>query len=192
MRRLAASAVGQAVALCRLSPSVLLIALLLTPACRIHKKGPHAQSGQPAEDDGQLVTVINMNDPRAAVQLTRGFHGLENNNWRWTMKNFEATLRPPANASKNGATLQLKFTIPQVMFSRVGAMTIDAHVKGVDLGPQTYSAAGDYLYTRDVPATALSADAVAIDFQVDKGLPPGEQETRELAIIVTTIGLLPK
>jgi hypothetical protein len=176
----------------RLAACLILLLIALTPACRIHKKGPHAQTGQPAEDDGQLVSVINMNDPRAAIQLTRGFHSLENNNWRWTMKSFEATLRPPAAAAKNGATLQLKFTIPQVMFSRVGAMTIDARIKGVDLGPQTYPAAGDYLYTRDVPATALSGDAVAIDFQVDKGLPPGEQETRELAIIVTTLGLLPK
>jgi hypothetical protein len=171
---------------------ILLTTLLLTPACRIHKKGPHAQAGQPAEDDGQLVTVINMNDPRAAIQLTRGFHGLENNSWRWTMKNFSATLRPPAHASKNGATLQLKFTIPEVMFTRVGPMTVDARIKDADLGPQTYSIAGDYLYIRDVPATALSAEAVNIDFQVDKGLPPGDQETRELAIIVTTVGLLPK
>jgi hypothetical protein len=168
--------------------SILLLALL-PPACRIHKKGPPARS---VEDDGRLASVINMNDPRAAVQLTRGFHVLENDSWRWTMKNFTATLRPPSNASKTGATLQLKFTIPQVMFARVGAMTLDAHVNGVDLGPQTYSQPGGYLYIRDIPAAALSADAVNIDFQVDKGLPPTEPETRELAIIVTTVGLLPK
>ncbi len=168
---------------------LLLLAALLTSACRIHKHGPHAQA---AEDDGQLVSVINMNDPRASVQLTRGFHGLENNAWRWTMKNFTATLRTPANASKSGATLQLKLTIPDVMFNRVGPMTLDARVNGLDLGPETYSHTGDYIYTRDVPPAALSADAVAIDFHVDKGLPPTEQETRELAVIVTTVGLLPK
>ena len=150
-------------------PSVIaLIALLiLTPACRIHKKVPHAKA---AEDDGQLVSVINVNDPRAAVQLTRGFHGLENNSWRWTMKIFTATLRPPANASKTGASLQLKFTLPEVMFNRVGPMSVDARLNGLDLGPQTYSQVGDYIYTRDVPAAALSGDAVSIDFHVDKGL----------------------
>jgi hypothetical protein len=188
MRRLAAQ-VGQAVAFCRLSRCVFLIAILLAPACRIHKKAAHAKA---AEDDGQLVSVINVGDPRAAVQLTRGFHGLENGSWRWTMKTFTATLRPPANASKTGASLQLKLTIPQVMFDRVGDMSIEAHVNGLDLGPQTYTHPGDYIYTRDVPPAALSGDAVSIDFHVDKGLPPSDQDTRELALIVTTIGLLPK
>jgi len=167
----------------------LAILLLLTPACRIHKKTSHAKA---AEDDGQSVSVINVGDPRAAVQLTRGFHGLEHDSWRWTMKNFTATLRPPANAANAGATLQLKFTIPQVMFDRVGDMRVEARLNGLDLGSQTYTQPGDYIYTRDVPATALSADAVSIDFHVDKGLPPSDQDTRELALIVTTIGLLPK
>ena len=190
MRRL----VGQAVAFRRLSPSpkytVTLIAiLLLAPACRIHKRSAHAQA---PEDDGQLVSVITMGDPRAAVQLTRGFHGLENQSWRWTMKDFTATLRPPARAAATGASLQLKFTIPDVMFNRVGPMTISARVNGLDLGPQTYSQTGDFNYTRDVPATALSGDAVSVDFHVDKGLPPSDQDTRELAIIVTAVGLLPK
>jgi hypothetical protein len=166
-----------------------LLVLLLTQACRIHKHGPHAEA---PPDDGQLVSVINVNDPRASVQLTRGFHGLENDAWRWTMKDFTATLRPPANASKTGATLQLKFTIPGVMFNRVGPMTLDARVNGLDLGPETYSQIGDYIYSRDIPPAALSTDAVAIDFHVDKGLPPSDLETRELAIIVTTVGLLPK
>jgi hypothetical protein len=133
-----------------------------------------------------------MGDPRAAVQLTRGFHGLENQSWRWTMKDFTATLRPPARAAATGASLQLKFTIPDVMFNRVGPMTISARVNGLDLGPQTYSQTGDFNYTRDVPATALSGDAVSVDFHVDKGLPPSDQDTRELAIIVTAVGLLPK
>ncbi len=168
---------------------ILTVLLLTTPACRIHKKSKHAKA---AEDDGQLVSVINVNDPRAAVQLTRGFHGLENDSWRWTMKTFTATLRPPANASKTGATLQLKFTLPQVMFDRVGDISVEARINGLDLGPQTYSRVGDYIYTRDVPATALSGDAVSIEFHVDKGLPPSEQDSRELAIIVTTVGLLPK
>jgi hypothetical protein len=166
-----------------------ILLLLLAPGCRIRKKATHAQA---PEDDGQLVSVINMGDPRAAVQLTRGFHALENQSWRWTMKDFTATLRPPARASASGASLQLKFTIPDVMFNRVGPMAVNARVNGLDLGPQTYSQTGDFIYTRDVPATALSGDAVSVDFHVDKGLPPSDQDTRELAIIVTAVGLLPK
>ena len=166
--------------------SLLLVAFAST-SCRIKKK-----SSAKAEDDGQLVSVINVADPRGSVQLTRGFHGLENQSWRWTMKNFTATLRPPAGSAQKGAKLELKFTIPEVMFNRVGAMTLDARVNGNDLGPQTFSNAGDYTYTREVPASALLSDAVAIDFAVDKGLPPGNPDPRELAIIVTSVGLVSK
>jgi hypothetical protein len=169
-----------------LAASLLLVAFVST-SCRIKKK-----SAAKAEDDGQLVSVINVADPRGSVQLTRGFHGLENQSWRWTMKNFTATLRPPAASAQKGAKLELKFTIPEVMFNRVGAMTLDARINGNDLGPQTFSSAGDYTYTRDVPASALLSDAVAVDFAVDKGLPPGDPDPRELAVIVTSVGLTSK
>ena len=173
----------------RLNLATLLLVLLVftSTSCRIKKKAAKA-----SEEDGQLVSVIHVADPRGSVQLTRGFHGLEHDSWRWTMKNFTATLRPPAGAAQKGAALELKFTIPEVMFNRVGAMTVDARINGIDLGPQTYSNAGDYTYTRDIPATALVSDAVAVDFAVDKGLPPGDQDPRELAVIVTSVGLLSK
>lgn len=160
---------------------------LLAPACRIHKK--HVEKA--AADNG-LVSVVSVADPRAATQLTRGFYDLEHESWRWTAQSFAVTLRPPANAANNGANLELKFTIPEVMFNRVGPMTLDARVNGLDLGTQTFSQAGDFTYARDIPAVALASDSVAIDFHVDKGLPPSTKDTRELAVIVTSVGLLPK
>jgi hypothetical protein len=169
----------------------LLVLIAFAPACRIHKKDRAQSTAQPVADDGELLSVVNVADPRAALQLTRGFHGLEQNAWRWTMKDFTVTLRPPRNAATNGASLQLKFTIPPVVFNRVGDMGVDARINGADLGAQTYSQSGDATYTREVPAAALAGDAVAVDFHVDKGLPPGA-DTRELAVIVTTVGLLPK
>ena len=108
------------------------------------------------------------------------------------MKSFTATLRPPAGAAQKGAVLELKFTIPEVMLNRVGPMTLAARINGIDLGAQTFSSSGDFTYTRDIPATALGSDAVAIDFAVDKGLPPGDTDPRELAVIVTSVGLTSK
>jgi len=168
----------------RLTLAPLLLFVVFSTGCRIKKN-----AAKNAEDDGGLVSVINVADPRGSAQLTRGFHGLENQSWRWTMKNFTATLRPPKEAAQKGARLELKFTIPDVMFNRVGPMTVDARINGIDLGPQTYSNAGDFNYTRDIPANALAADAVAVDFAVDKGLPPGDPDPRELAVIVTSVGL---
>lgn len=162
--------------------------VLFTSGCRIRRHRPR----ESASPENQLVSVVNVADPRAAVQLTRGFYDLENDSWRWTAKSFTVTLRPPANASSAGAKLQLNFTIPNVMLNRVGPMSMDARINGLDLGAETYSQAGDCTYTRDVPPAALSGDAVAVDFHVDKGLPPSAKDTRELAVIVTTVGLIPK
>lgn len=102
------------------------------------------------------------------------------------------TLRPVKGSDTKGAKLELKFVIPEVMFNRVGAMTVDAKANGLDLGSETFSKAGDATYTRDVSPVVLAGDATTFDFSVDKGLPPSEQDPRELAVIVTSVGLLPK
>ena len=172
----------------RLILAVTLTAVVAAPGCRYTRHRPE----RAAIDDGEPVSLLNVTDPRAGSQLTKGFWNIEGGAWRWTMRNFTATLRPPAGSDQRGATLELKFTIPDVMFNRVGAMTVDAHVNGLDLGPEKYTSAGVYSYRRDVPAAQLGAAAVAIDFSVDKGLPPSDQDTRELSLVVSSIGLLPK
>jgi hypothetical protein len=173
----------------RVTAAFLLIAIVaLAPACRIKKKA----RGGVIEDDGQLASIVNVADPRAAVQLVRGFHNLENDSWRWTMKNFTVALRPPAGSAQSGAQLELKFTIPAVIFDRLGPIVLAGRVGGIDLAPETYSQAGDFAYTRDIPASALGGDAVSLDFSVNKGIPPTDKDARELAIVVTTVGLTPK
>jgi len=168
--------------------AALIAALAILPGCR-YKKKPKVRS---AINDGEPVSLLNVADPHADFQLTRGFWNVENGAWRWTMRNFTVMLRPPARAALNGATLELHFSIPEVMFNKVGAMTLDAHLNGSDLGSETYPHAGEFTYRRDVPAALLGGNTVAVDFSVDKGLPPTGQDTRELALVVTTIGLLPK
>jgi hypothetical protein len=173
----------------RLTTALLLIAIVaVTPACRVKKKA----RGTVIEDDGQLSSIVNVADPRAAVQLVRGFHSLENDAWRWTMKNFTVALRAPAGAAQSGAHLELKFSLPAVVFDRLGPIKVNARVGAVDLAPETYSQAGDATYARDIPASALSGDTVSVDFSVDKAIPPSDKDGRELAIIVTTIALTPK
>jgi hypothetical protein len=173
----------------RLTAAFALIAIVaIAPACRIKKKA----RGAVIEDDGQLASIVNVADPRAAVQLVRGFHNLENDSWRWTMKNFTVALHPPAGSAQSGAHLELKFTIPAVIFDRLGPITITGRVGAIALAPETYSQAGEATYARDIPASALGGDAVSLDFSVDKAIPPSVQDGRELAIIVTTVGLTPK
>ena len=167
--------------------AILALAALASGGCRLRKKPKAA-----AEDDGQLAAVVNVADPRTSVQLTRGFYSVEADSWRWTMKSFSVALRPPKDSAQKGATLQLSFTIPEPVFNRLGPVTITARVNGADGGSETFNKFGALTFAHDVPASSLTGDVVAVDFTVDKSLPPTEQDSRELGIIVSTVGLTSK
>src|SRR3954470_11789513 len=135
-----------------------------------------------------MESVVNVADPRASAQLLKGFHGVEGNAWRWTMGKFSVTLRPPLNAPQKGATLVVKMSIPDPVINNVKSTTLTANVNGTPIPGETYTKAGDYVYSKDVPASALTADAVTVEFALDKFLPPGAVDQRELGLVVSSIG----
>jgi len=169
--------------------SVLALIALAPAGCRIRKKSARRA---PAEEDGQLASVVNVADPRASVQLTQGFYSVESDAWRWTAKNFSVALRPPKGADQKGMTLQLSFVLPEVSLNRLGPMTVSGRANGVDLGSETFSKSGELSYHRDVPPNALTGEVVVVDFSLDKALPPTPQDQRELGIVVSAIGLVAK
>jgi hypothetical protein len=173
----------------RLTVALLLSALTLaTSACK-----RSAQHTQPRD----LLSVIPMDDPHAGAQLIEGFYPVEGNGWRWTAGKFSVILRPPPGSAPGGpaqagARLELKLNIPDVVIRELGAVTLSAAVAGSPLAPEHYTAPGNYVYARDVPASALSGDSVPVDFATDKAIPAGKIEKRELALVVTSIGLTSK
>ncbi len=144
------------------------------------------------EQPPPLAPVIHVADPRTSFQLLKGFHALEQNSWRWTAGKFSVVLKPPARAAQNGATLRVKLTLPEPISQRLGTVTLSATVNHQALPPESYAKAGDYIYTRDVPGSALAGESATVDFALDKALPPGDVDQRELGIILTTVGLEPK
>lgn len=166
--------------------SCLAIALAFgATACKRHKK-PRVETVE--ESSPALAAVVNVADPRASTQLLKGFYDVEQNAWRWTMGKFSVTLRPPLNAPQRGATLVVKFAIPDAVLSHTKSMTLSANVNGTQIPGETYSTPGDHTYSKDVPSSALASDAVTVDFALDKYLPPGTVDQRELGIVVTSIG----
>jgi hypothetical protein len=141
----------------------------------------------PAEQPPGPASVVQVADPKAAVQLLEGWHAVEQNAWRWTQKRFAVSLRPPAPGK--AATLQLKFSLPEALLKRLQSVTLSAAVNGVALPGETYTAPGAHVYARSVPANALAADVARVDFSLDKALPPGEVDSRELGIVVSSVGL---
>src|SRR5690349_7227538 len=114
---------------------------------------------RPMSEDvpGEALSTLQMADPRIEPQLVKGVYGVEQGAWRWTAGAWTVKLKVPATGAQKGATLNFKFTIPDVVLTKVGpSITMSSSVNGTPLSPETYSKAGEQIYTRDVPAAALA------------------------------------
>ena len=167
----------------------LILCLLITGCKRRDRK---IRVEQTEEDSVTMASLIRMSDPRAAPQLLKGFYNIEEKSWRWTMGQFAVALRPPRNAALNGATLHFKFTLPEAVLAKVKTVSISASVNGTPLSRETYTQPGEFDYARDVDAKLLAGDAVNVEFTLDKFIPAGAVETRELGVIATSVGFEPK
>jgi hypothetical protein len=148
-----------------------------------------------AELSAELLSDVEVADPRAFEQLVGGFFQVEANAWRWTSPKFTVVLRPPEGAGQDGARLELDFVLPGNHVERLGPVTLSAVVNGYPLAPETYTGRGPQVYAREVPAEVLRAAAVAVEFASDKALPPQGDDPREMAVVASRIALtqtLPK
>ena len=136
--------------------TILLISVLLSfPGCNRQRR----QRAATVEDAGAgIASVINTADPQTAIQLLKGFHQVEQNSWRWTRGQFSVTLRVPPGAAVKGGVLEVKFSVPDPVVSRLKSVTLSAKAGGLTLEPQTYSTGGEQTYQREIPASALSGE----------------------------------
>lgn len=169
---------------------ILTLLLALAPACNRHRqvKVQHTEE----EASTQLASVVHVADPRASGQLVSGFYDIEQNAWRWSASKFAVLLRPPRGAAQKGATLQLKFSVPQPVIDHVKTVSLMCSVNGTSLAPESYTQAGEFVYTRDVPPPALAGEAAKVEFSLDKFLAPGQVDQRELGVVVSSVGFEPK
>ena len=167
--------------------AALLVVLAFTPVGCKHKK---AQSPPPLENGApELAATVHVGDSKVAEQLVSGFHSIEANAWRWTERKFVVVLRAPAGSGQLGASLLVHLTVPPVVIEKLAVVTLSASIGDEALAPESYSKPGDYVYQRDVPATLIRSSAVRVGFQLDKAIPPGPADQRELGIVVSSIGL---
>ena len=162
---------------------------LAASACTLHREKPRLTEEEPSPRPAMIVRVA---DPATTSQLLSGFYEIENTAWRWTAGKFSVRLRPPRQASKKGAILQLKFSVPEVAIAKLKSVAVEATLSGTSLGRETYQHAGDFIYSRDVPSHLLTYEPVKIDFSLDKVLPATPGDKRDLGVIVTSVGFEPK
>lgn len=168
-------------------PILAAVFLSAMAACR---QRPEKVSVETTEEQPEtLLSAVHVADPRSSAQLLKGFHDVEQNAWRWTMRKFSVVLGLPAGSSDRGATLELRFSIPETLIDRLKSITLTANVEGTPLPAETYTKPGEFTYTQDVPAKALRGEAAVIDFELDKALPPSAADQRELGVVVSAVGL---
>ena len=167
---------------------LLVIVLCVVPGCKRRKP----LTAQTEEEPPRAPSTVHVADPNVKSQLVAGWYDVEQNSWRWTSKRFAVVLGTPRGAASKGAELQMHITIPDVVISQLQSIALTASIQGKVLSPETYNKPGEFLYLRDVPGNLLSTDSVRVDFVLDKTLPPGNVDRRELGIVVDRVGLEPK
>jgi len=164
-----------------------ICALLAAISCS--RKDPPAEATVVHQEQpyAGMASVVRTNDHKLTGQLLKGFHQVEQGSWRWTEKQFSVALKIPATGRPSA--LRLQFALSPAVLARLGPVSLAATVNGVALPPETYPQAGQQVYRREIPAAALTGAIARADFQLDKALPPGNTDKRELAVIVTSVGL---
>lgn len=155
-------------------------ALLAAPACkRVHHPNPNAT----IEEESELSPSIRISDARDAAQLLSGFHSLEQNAWRWTAGQFSVSLAVPNPAAQGPGRLEFRFTVPDVVAADLAGLTVSAAVEGRSLGSWQAARTGEQTAVFSVPPGILRADALIVDFTLNKTVPRRDGETRDLGVI---------
>lgn len=162
------------------------LALLSATGCRREEK---IKMEPTDESQAVLASAVHAADPKAAMQLTKGFHPVEQNAWRWTLGRFAIAFAPPEGAAERGATLNVKISVPEPVLDRVKKTTLSASIQGSAVGSATYTSAGEQTFSADIPAALLKSDAVTVEFALDPFVAAGTMENRELGIIFVSSSL---
>ena len=144
----------------------------------------------PTDESGvTLKSAVKMNDPQSAIQLLKGFYEIEQGAWRWAASEFIVALKRPPGAAERGGVVVMSFAAPEPVVQKFGPITVAAKTAGTELARQTYDSAGQFVFKADVPATLLKTEVVTVEFHADKFIAPGGGDLRELALIVSSVGL---
>jgi len=171
-----------------LPASLIAILFLFSAGCKHKRKWPTLE---PLGDDGVLASSIVVSDAHSAHQLVKGFYEPDDQ-WRWTARDFAATLAPPAHVGATGARLEIALAVPEALIQRLQSITLSTVINGLNVQPETYSRPGAYTYSRDIPPDRLRSAAILVEGHLDKTLPPSAADPRELGIIVVSIGFTAK
>jgi len=134
---------------------------------------------------GPRYAYIQVNDQRAINQLGPGWHGVEQETWRWMAHEATASLKNPGAFPEY---FEVRLTLPPGHIAAVGGpVTFTVLLNDKVLGEETYAKDGAYVFQKVVQS--LPPDPVAVTFRVNKFKPPAPGgDVRELGLVVTAFG----
>lgn len=174
--------------------SVLCLGLLATGCGHLSRRGNPQPELISNADVAQRQPVVHsdsftMRNADETKQLVAGIYGVENSDWRWTAGEFSIVLATPRGASTRGADLVCEFAIPDAIMGRTGPVTLTAYLNATEVGAKTYSAAGAQRFSARIPPELIRQSPAVVDFQLDRYIPAGVLEGRELGVIAHTVRL---
>jgi hypothetical protein len=145
-------------------------------------------NGVPSPGLEPALSDLDLGDIRSKAQLGSGWYGIEDGGWRWMSKQAEAVLRVPAEAAP---VFEMQLFFPPGFMQRAGGpVTVSVMLDGRLLTAETYRQPGGFRLARPVPRDRLTAPAVRVTVQLDRAVPPGASDQRELGAVVSRLGFV--
>ncbi|MEO7651478.1 MAG: methyltransferase domain-containing protein, partial [Bryobacteraceae bacterium] len=114
------------------------------------------------------------------IELLSGWYGLEPAGHRWTERRFAVGVR----AAAGHAELRLHYAVTDQLFAHTGAVVLTARTGGRALPGQRSAKPGNFIYTVELSGPAT------VHFELDKAIPAGAIEERELGVAVASVELI--
>ena len=157
--------------------SILLAGLVGLAGCsRADRSGP----ASPQQQGVERITSLDLSKEDHPDRILKGLYPSEGQ-WRWTAKSFSLLLDRPETT--HPVFLELDLALPnEVTLDRFSPLTLTATANQHPVGSETYENHGRYIFVKRIPAQALQADKVVLEFETDKSFQPQEGVERSLIV----------
>ncbi len=133
------------------------------------------------------LSYLDMGDLRSRPQLLSGWYSIEDGAWRWMAKEAQAVLRTPAAP----LTFEMLLFFPADYMRRAGGpVTVSVMMDDKRLTEETYAQPGGHRLASAVPQGMLVAPATKVSICLNRAMPPGGSDERELGAVVQRLGFI--
>ncbi len=171
------------------APRALLSALLLVACNRYPNSYPPPEQRRPltAEEAGEALEFVAMNDPGVESCFVRDIRGLEAGTWRWTGQ--QPALRFALDHTENRRFV-MEFAVAEAVLRQTGPITISFFINGRLLDRVRYATHGQKRFEKDVdPSWLTVAEDTIVEARLDKAWVSPADGTR-LGVILLRAGFI--